>query len=328
MTSELIERFEQVTGTKAHRFMRRGLCFAHRDFDTLLSAYTEGRPIYLYTGRGPSSAALHLGHMVPFYFSAYLQRALKCHIVIQITDDEKLLRDGALEFEDIDGFALSNIRDILCCGFDLSKTFIFLNSSYIGVPYRFSCEFERLLTLSQLRGAFGFTDECNTGYVSFPPKQMEPAFYKFFPKLFTKEYCLKWKAEHCPQDQVSEEKFDKDVGEGQKQNGKTKQQEEKEKQRKERMKNEIPQNLQPLCLIPCGYEQDPYWRLARDIGSRLGLPKPATLYNAFIPALKGTDAKMSASIVTTAIYMTDSAAEIKTKINKYAFSGGRDTKEE
>ena len=60
----------------------------------------------------------------------------------------------------------------------------------------------------------------------------------------------------------------------------------------------------------------------------MGLPKPATLYNAFIPALKGTDAKMSASIVTTAIYMTDSAAEIKTKINKYAFSGGRNTKEE
>lgn len=31
--SELLERFERVTGHKPHPFMRRGLYFAHRDFD-------------------------------------------------------------------------------------------------------------------------------------------------------------------------------------------------------------------------------------------------------------------------------------------------------
>lgn len=30
---ELLERFERITGHKPHTFMRRGLYFAHRDFD-------------------------------------------------------------------------------------------------------------------------------------------------------------------------------------------------------------------------------------------------------------------------------------------------------
>lgn len=41
--------------------------------------------------QGPSSANLHLGHLIPFQFTAWLQRAFKVPLVIQITDDEKAL---------------------------------------------------------------------------------------------------------------------------------------------------------------------------------------------------------------------------------------------
>ena len=44
-------------------------------------------PFYLYTGRGPSSEALHLGHMLPFIFNKYLQEAFNVPLVIQISDD-------------------------------------------------------------------------------------------------------------------------------------------------------------------------------------------------------------------------------------------------
>jgi tryptophanyl-tRNA synthetase len=37
---------------------------------------------------------------------------------------------------------------------------------------------------------------------------------------------------------------------------------------------------------------------------------------------------MSASDPTSSIFLTDTPNQIKTKINKYAFSGGRDTVEE
>ena len=41
--------------------------------------------------QGPSSEALHLGHLVPFMFTKYLQDAFKAPLVIQLTDDEKSL---------------------------------------------------------------------------------------------------------------------------------------------------------------------------------------------------------------------------------------------
>ena len=36
------------------------------DFTRILDLYEAGKPFYLYTGRGPSSMALHCGHLVPF----------------------------------------------------------------------------------------------------------------------------------------------------------------------------------------------------------------------------------------------------------------------
>lgn len=55
--------------------------------------------------------------------------------------------------------------------------------------------------------------------------------------------------------------------------------------------------------------------------------KPAILHMIFLPALQGPGSKMSASVTTSAIFLSDKPNEIKNKINKYAFSGGQDTAE-
>ena len=94
----LIARIEKVTGVKAHPFLRRGMFFAHRELDQIVSAYEKGEKFYLYTGRGPSSESLHLGHLIPFHFTKWLQEAFKVPLVIQLTDDEKFLwKDMSLE---------------------------------------------------------------------------------------------------------------------------------------------------------------------------------------------------------------------------------------
>ena len=60
--------------------------------------YEAGKPFYLYTGRGPSSEALHAGHLIPFVITQWLQEAFDVPCVIQMTDDEKFLwKDGKLE---------------------------------------------------------------------------------------------------------------------------------------------------------------------------------------------------------------------------------------
>jgi tryptophanyl-tRNA synthetase len=48
----------------------------------------------------------------------------------------------------------------------------------------------------------------------------------------------------------------------------------------------------------------------------------------FLDALQGPGSKMSASDDRSAIFLSDTPKSIKTKINKYAFSGGQETLEE
>jgi tryptophanyl-tRNA synthetase len=81
-------------------------------------------------------------------------------------------------------------------------------------------------------------------------------------------------------------------------------------------------------LIPLGVDQDPHFRITRDVAPRIGRPKPALIHNIMIPSLLGPGGKMSASEESGTIYTTDSAEQVKKKINKYAFSGGQPTVEE
>ena len=130
--AKLVERIERITGRKAHRFLRRGLFFTHRELDLLLDNYEKGIPFYLYTGRGPSSESLHIGHLVPFHFTKYLQEAFNVPLVIQITDDEKSYFKEGLSLEEAYRLGYSNVKDIIACGFDPDKTFIFSDVDYLG----------------------------------------------------------------------------------------------------------------------------------------------------------------------------------------------------
>lgn len=68
--------------------------------------------------------------------------------------------------------------------------------------------------------------------------------------------------------------------------------------------------------------------MTRDVAQKLKYEKTASYYSIFFPALQGLKCKMSSSSSTSSILVTDSPADIKKKINKYAFSGGGATLEE
>jgi len=68
--------------------------------------------------------------------------------------------------------------------------------------------------------------------------------------------------------------------------------------------------------------------MTRDVVPKLGYHKPALIESVFFPALQGDSGKMSSSDPNSSIFVTDTRKQIKTKINKYAFSGGQDTLEE
>lgn len=318
LDAELLARFERVTGKKPHTLLRRGLFFAHRDFDRFLDAYERGQPVYLYTGRGPSSDSLHLGHLLPFIFTQYLQEAFNCYVVIQVTDDEKFLRDRSLTFDMVSKYARENIRDIIACGFDPEKTFIFINSEYMcRLPvYRFLCAVERMLPINQLRATFGFEDVSNVGYMSFPPKQILPIYSSFFDGLpFTRVPIVTETTSDDASKKKKPNKAHKDAS----------------VDAINVLAEIFPEAVKyqkATCLIPAGLEQDLYFRLGRDLATRLGFPKSTQLIGRFLPGLQGAESKMSASDPNNAVYLTDTPKMIKQKINKHAFSGGRDTIEE
>jgi len=68
--------------------------------------------------------------------------------------------------------------------------------------------------------------------------------------------------------------------------------------------------------------------MTRHIAAKLKYMKPSTLYSIFFPALQGKKTKMSSSDPTSSILLTDTAKQVKDKINKYALSGGQQTVEE
>ncbi|RJS88948.1 tryptophan--tRNA ligase [Candidatus Bathyarchaeota archaeon] len=79
-------------------------------------------------------------------------------------------------------------------------------------------------------------------------------------------------------------------------------------------------------LIPAAIDQDPYWRMTRDIASKLGYYKPAQMHCKFLPGL-GKGGKMSASMPETCIFTTDTPEEVEQKVWN-AFTGGRPTVKE
>lgn len=82
------------------------------------------------------------------------------------------------------------------------------------------------------------------------------------------------------------------------------------------------------CLIPQAIDQDPYFRMTRHIANKIKYKKPACIHSKFIPNITGDSGKMSASVDSSCVWITDTPKQIHKKINKYAFSGGKDNIEE
>jgi len=88
----------------------------------------------------------------------------------------------------------------------------------------------------------------------------------------------------------------------------------------------IKQKKKIPCLIPHAIDQDPHFRVARDVLPKLGYYKPASIQCKFLPGL-GKGGKMSASEPDTAIFTIDTPKDIERKVMN-AFTGGKDTEEE
>ena len=181
----LVRRFEKVTRMKAHPWLRRGIFFSHKDLNIALDAYERGEEIYLYTGRGPSSESLHLGHMVPFMFAKYLQDAFDAVAIIQMTDDEKYYFREGLSLDEANRLVRENAKDIIACGFNPAKTWIFSNLETVGGSlYKNVVLVMKETSGNMIRGIYGLDLNNSIGQLSWPCFQVAPAFSSSFKNVF------------------------------------------------------------------------------------------------------------------------------------------------
>ncbi|TLZ51513.1 MAG: tryptophan--tRNA ligase [Methanobacteriota archaeon] len=262
----LMARIKKHTGD-LHPLLERGLFFSHRDMNWILDEYEKGNKFALYTGRGPSSG-IHIGHMVPWIFTRWLQEKFRVPLWFQITDDEKFWFRDFEKLEESNKIAYDNILDLIAIGFDPKLTKIFIDTEYIRHLYPLAAQIAKRVTFSTAKAVFGFDESFNIGQIFYTALQSVPCF---LPSV--------------------------DAG-----------------------KN-VP------VLIPCGIDQDPHFRVTRDLAERLGYYKPAGLYNKLMPGLLGLQSKMSTSRPETAIFATDTEKAMRKKIAN-AFTGGRASVEE
>jgi tryptophanyl-tRNA synthetase len=105
------------------------------------------------------------------------------------------------------------------------------------------------------------------------------------------------------------------------------------------------------CLVAYAIDQDPYFRLCRDVAPKLKFMRPCSIMCQFLPSLEGNKKMSTSSSLasessnssnpsnplkskkqtlpkkSSTICMNDTSEQVFTKIKKYAFSGGQDTLE-
>jgi tryptophanyl-tRNA synthetase len=261
ITSELLDKIEKFTGD-LHPLLKRKFYYAHREFDKALLEYERGEKFFLYTGRAPSGE-MHIGHLIPFIFTKWLQEKFEVNVYIELPDEEKFWAKKTNNYEETRERAYKEAKIIASLGFDPDRTFIFVDSEYIKHLYTAAIYIARDINLSTAKAVFGFSGETTIGLVFYPSLQIAPTFFE-----------------------------------------------------------------EGRCVIPCGIDQDPYFRLQRDLAEKYGYKKCSTILSKFIWGLKGPYTKMSSSDPTSAIYLTDDYEMIRSKIFRYAFSGGRPSLEE
>jgi tryptophanyl-tRNA synthetase len=267
INEDILKKIKKHAG-ELHPMLRRGIFFAGRDLNWILGEYEKGNKFFMYTGCGPSGP-IHIGHLMVWYFTKWLQDKFDCDLYFQFTDDEKFLYKD-LSYEEIQKWTEENMLDVIAVGFNPKKTHFIVDTKHAGIMYPEAIKVAKKITFSTIKASFGFNDSSNVGSIFYTAMQAVPAF---LPSVLKKK--------------------------------------------------KMP------CLIPHAIDQDPHFRITRDILPKLGYYKPASIQCSFLPPLSGFNGKMSSSSESVkGILSTDSPAEIKNKINKYAFSGGRDTIEE
>ena len=174
INSSLLSRIEKIAG-ELHHLLKRKIFFAHRDLKWVLDEYDKGNNFFLYTGRAPSGNT-HLGHLVPWLFTKWLQDKFDVELWFQFPDEEKFLFKKDLTLNDTQKYTEENMLDVIALGFNHKKTHFLIDTKNANLMYKQALRVAKKITFSQVKATFGLTNESNIGQVFYTAMQAVPSF--------------------------------------------------------------------------------------------------------------------------------------------------------
>ncbi|TAL46929.1 tryptophan--tRNA ligase, partial [archaeon] len=135
-----------------NRFMRRGIDFAHIDFDKFIDASQRKEPVAIMTGIKPTNQ-FHLGSKMTAEEIIYFQKEFKAKVFYAIADLEGMV-DNGLPLEEQHKIAVDNVADLLALGLDPKNAFIYKQSTeqrVMNLAYLFS----RKVTTNHMKNLYG-----------------------------------------------------------------------------------------------------------------------------------------------------------------------------
>lgn len=214
----------------------------------LLPTMFDG-PAFIYTGRGPSKATFHIGHLPGLQLCLALQEHLKTPIEFMIADDEKMFRDGITPHQMTENVA-ATLSQLHSLGFTDENTRFRINSHGISsTEYATVIQMLGMVSVHTLNSIFG--EKPNLGEYFYPLLQILP--------------CL---------------------------------------------------SAGRQCIVVAGLDQDPFFRLARDLARRMGFLPPIVLYTQSVPGLDGSEKMSTSQPASNPIFLDDSPPEIAAKVRQ------------
>ncbi|KAH0790823.1 tryptophanyl-tRNA synthetase [Histomonas meleagridis] len=288
-TEDISKAFTEATGKQLPLFIRRGIFNAQIDFDDAIKRKKEGKPFYLFLSITPTERLFNLRHIVMFQLAKELQEAFDCQLVIHVLDTKAMLRDPTIKWTTIVQHTKETIKDILSFGFNEEKTVLVKNSEALSLNYVYLCDLQRKAKLGDFNKCFIANDGVSIALLDTIFQNACFAIPKYIEKI-------------------------------------------------------IPNHQESRCLMLLRGSQK---NLFDFIPTLEGNFHPMAVFGGFVPALQSGQKMPSLAAFALGqtsgskggkpknimreymtIYLKDTLKQITTKLNKSAFSGGKDTIEE
>ena len=168
--SRIIEKFglssmDGVSLGSPSRLHRRGIVFAHRDFDMILEAKRLGSPFGVLTGLMPSGK-MHLGHSMVIDQVKWFQEQ-GGDVTIAVADLESTATRGISLAEGRRIASEEYVANYAALGLDPDKTTVYFQSQR-NVVQKLGFQLGKRTNLSELEAIYGFDGSTNLAHVQAP----------------------------------------------------------------------------------------------------------------------------------------------------------------